>query len=476
MKKTKILIRAGLSPLEYYNVRDICRNNRLGNNVGNLLYAYSLFRHLMVDEKTEIIPDYYRPENNLVKDDEVDRINQEIDYYIIPMADAFRKDFEKHLRNLTVFIRKLHIPAVLVGVGATTRLEGEGRSAVASEEAVTDFLKAVLEHSACLGLRGEYTLHFLKGQGLGGQDAGGFLKDLGLREETDMTPIGCPSVYAFGPWLEVREPDLSSGAKWIFTNNIYASDAVHRFLRDLAKEHDNYLFIPQRLEELEMLYFGKNLDISRFPKNKPAYPVSLSDSFYAGGKAVFPLSVPEWLSIAGQASFSVGPRLHGSIACILAGVPALMIARDQRMREVAAYHRFPCLLQTELAGKMDRKYGIAEEAGLLGAPGENGISDMEMTGAAGMLKEIVCKMDFQAYREAVESNFSHYLNFLEKNGIRHISRDQMAPDQAPLDHLMKKTRHIKSVEPYESISAMEKLHRQIPDPKSLGASLKKRLS
>ena len=519
MKNKKILIRAGLSPLEQYSVRDICRNNRIGSNVGNLLYAFSLFRHLMTDEQTQVVPDYYRPENNLVSEAEIDRINQEMDLYIIPMADAFRKDFEKHLRNLTAFIRKLRIPAVLIGAGATARLEGEGTSAVASREAIQEFLKALLDHSACLGLRGEYTL--------------AFLKDFGLREEADMTPIGCPSVYTFGPQMQMRDMDVSSfgpqmqtrnmdvssfgsqrqiretkvsswtspQAKWIFTNNIYASDTVHRFLRALAQQHENHLFIPQRVEELRMLYFGKDMDISRFPKNREAYPVSLKDPFYAKGKAIFPLTVPDWLSITEQASFAIGPRLHGSIACLLSGVPTIMIARDQRMREVAAYHQFPCLLQTELEGMMHVQQ--AAEIGL--AAGKEQKADVERKADIGraadagevnalhLLEEIVSRMDFHACRTVSASNFAHYLDFLERNSIEHIDAEQMPSGNAPLDQLIKndgmktgrigqmktgwigqmKTGRMSPVESFETISPAQKLLRQIPDARSAGAAVKK---
>lgn len=75
MAARKILIRAGLSPLDHSSVSDIIRNNMIGGNVGNLVYAYSLFRMLMRDEDTVLVPDYYKAESGLFSDRDADRIS-----------------------------------------------------------------------------------------------------------------------------------------------------------------------------------------------------------------------------------------------------------------------------------------------------------------------------------------------------------------------------------------------------------------
>ena len=70
----------------------------------------------MTDENVELVPDRYRPERGLCSDADIDRINQEYDRYIVPMADTFRKSFEENLRIYTQFIRKLTIPVIVIGV------------------------------------------------------------------------------------------------------------------------------------------------------------------------------------------------------------------------------------------------------------------------------------------------------------------------------------------------------------------------
>ncbi len=91
--------------------------NSIGGNVGNLVYAYSVFRTLMTEETT-ITPDYYR-----IHPADAEQINKTYDMYIIPLADAFREDFVPSLRKYTQLIKKLTIPVVVIGVGLRAPFE-----------------------------------------------------------------------------------------------------------------------------------------------------------------------------------------------------------------------------------------------------------------------------------------------------------------------------------------------------------------
>lgn len=45
----KILIRAGVSPLETPDIDDVLQRDLIGTNSGNLIYQYSVFRALMTE-------------------------------------------------------------------------------------------------------------------------------------------------------------------------------------------------------------------------------------------------------------------------------------------------------------------------------------------------------------------------------------------------------------------------------------------
>ncbi len=72
-----ILIRSGISPLDTFDASYMIKHNSIGGNVGNLIYAYSIYRNLMKEE-TNIVPDYYNSNPN-----RADEINEKYDAYVI---------------------------------------------------------------------------------------------------------------------------------------------------------------------------------------------------------------------------------------------------------------------------------------------------------------------------------------------------------------------------------------------------------
>lgn len=52
-------------------------------------------------------------------------------------------------------------------------------------------------------------------------------------------------------------------------------------------------------------------------------------------------SVEDWINGIKNVDMSIGTQFHGNIAAILAGVPALIVTIDDRMRELCAVHHIP---------------------------------------------------------------------------------------------------------------------------------------
>lgn len=412
MGKKKILMRTGLSPFENLSEKAISDENLFGNNVGNLLYAFSLFRWLMTDEDTIVVPDRYRPERGECSEEEIDRINQEYSCYIMPMADTFRISFEKRLREYTRFIEKLKIPVVLVGVGISCALEEGAVPSCVPEEVVHGFMKAVLERSALVGLRGEFTVSLLA--------------KMGYQEGKHITAIGCPSMYTYGDTIgkqeALHEPVLSSEKTLLLSNSIFASDQIHRFIRRMAGEYPNHLYIPQRIEEMRMFYNGKDMDLKILPKDRKEYPVSLSDPIFSSGRACFPMNIQGWLKAARGAGMAVGPRLHGSVAAMLSGVPALMIQKDWRTKEVGQYHHFAMVDPSVLTDET-------------------------------RLPELMAGQDFHGPEKVQKENAAHYLGFLKANEVPTIYENGFHRKKMPFDRKLEKTKADDPILPYTQISA-----------------------
>ena len=191
----RILIRTGMLPLAAYNPMDVIYNNMIGSNIGNMLFPYSISRTLMTEE-VQLFP--FSTEKSYSAA-EIHRINETYDCLILPFANAFRISFIEDLKKVTDVVKKLKIPCIVVGVGAQARI-GKRLENKELAEVVQAFMKAVLEKSAIVGLRGEFTADYLR--------------QLGFREEKDFTVIGCPSMYLYGkdlPRRDVQEltPDSS---------------------------------------------------------------------------------------------------------------------------------------------------------------------------------------------------------------------------------------------------------------------------
>src|SRR5699024_4635929 len=229
-KMKNILIRAGMSPFDNFDAPHIMFNNSIGGNVGNLIYQYSVMRTLMTED-TIITPDYYV--NNPEKADE---INEKYDCYIIPLADAFREQFVPSLRRYTKLIKRLKIPVVVIGVGLRAPFEPKLNEGFSFDKDVMEFVSAVLEKSSMLGLRGEITSKYLS--------------RLGFKEGVDHTVIGCPSMYAFGRELNIRQTNITKESKVSVNSSLLSPKNVLDFITRGMEEFPNHYFIPQWMKEM----------------------------------------------------------------------------------------------------------------------------------------------------------------------------------------------------------------------------------
>lgn len=155
----------------------LSRRAMLEGNCGNLLFINAIFRTFMIDQNTEFYPTYYRA---IFSQKEIDYVNDNFDAFILSMADAFRDDNISYLEGITSFINGLKIPCHVIGVGLRAPYEPNLNEKRACDSAVFNFVKAVLNKSAVVGVRGEVT--------------GAYLSKLGFEEEKDYSVIGCPSI------------------------------------------------------------------------------------------------------------------------------------------------------------------------------------------------------------------------------------------------------------------------------------------
>lgn len=363
----RILIRSGLVPFTKVSYEQMISENILGSNVGNLVYAYSVYKTLMVDENIEFVPTKYKYNYS---QEEIERFNDEYECFVIPLADAIRPDFVKEMKGLTKLVRALRIPCYVIGMGIRAPYEPGEKVSFEFDDVVKDFVKAVLEKSQIVGIRGTITAKYLRG--------------LGFIEEKDFTVIGCPSMYMHGEaGIKIRNVEINPNSFVCYNENTYEQHSVGEFIRDSAKEFKNAYFIPQHVEELKIMYAGVpwNLDIDE------KFPTTVTNKVYTEGNCRFFGNVPSWIEWLRKADFCFGSRLHGNIVSSLAGTPSVFIAIDARSRELAEYHGLTSVSYQEI---------------------DKGIW------------KLIEQADFHSPEKKYKDNFRHYVEFLNKLGVRHI--------------------------------------------------------
>lgn len=379
-----IYVRAGMSPFESFTADKILLDNSIGTNIGNFLYLFGTLRNL-VQEDTVITPSYYRL--NHTKED-IDRINQECDCFLIPLADAFRPDFQNELRFLTRLVEQLKIPCVVTGVGLCAPYHANKDQSYPFDEDAKAFVKAVLNKSAKIGVRGEIT--------------SAYLSHLGFREGIDHTPIGCPSLYMKGPKLQIREANITPDSFVCYNTTLTTPDNVHEFVhRSLTQFHDVH-FVPQVRHELKLMYLGAPYVCDA----NPLYPTRITDEVYSGNQSRFFLNVPTWIEYMKGADFCFGTRLHGNVSAMLAGTPSILLAKDARVRELAEYHDMTRIPTEEIDEKTD-------------------------------IWDLIAKVDFHQAEKCHYANYTHFIDFLEENHLSPHRQDPAHMEELPFEKRMK---------------------------------------
>lgn len=392
-----------MSPLDVFTAPHIINKNSIGGNVGNLIYAYGVYRTLLTED-TVIDADYYSRDSK-----KANQINENYDCYIIPLADAFRESFVNELREYTRLIKKLKIPVIVVGVGLRAPFEPKLNEGFSFDEDVKNFVDAVLEKSNMIGVRGQITADYLT--------------KLGYKAERDLTVIGCPSMYTFGRQLNIRDLNLDANSRVCVNSSRLSPDNVLDFIDRSKNEFSNYVFIPQWMKELELTYSG--ISELKYVSN---YPSNRNHEIYKNNNVRFFLNAPSWLKFMKESDFSFGARLHGNVTATIAGTPSLIIPKDARMRELADYHKLTSVWWNDI----DENTNI---------------------------QSIIEKSDFNSPETVQEKNFDHFIDFLDKNDLKHIYKNNLDLNDAPLDRMAQPLAQIDPVQSITSCNIDEALER-----------------
>jgi hypothetical protein len=334
---SKLLLRAGRSPFEVLDAAsaiDFYPGGAFAGNIGNMVFSDAVHRILSTPD-ADIVANTYLAERKGVTQAYIDRVNAEFDKFVVPLANAFRPSFAHTLERLTRTISGLRIPVIVLGVGVggeVASLSDDRKDAPEElKRIVQRFMNAVLDRSARVGVRGENTRQFLR--------------SLGYHDE-HVQVIGCPSLFRYGPDLRIDKDGnpLTIDDK-IAINLTPSVEQMAECSRRHAGLYPQSIYIPQELAALRVLFRGID------PKHPDAkIAMHMGQVFHAQNRVISFIDSRSWIDFMRTVRFSFGTRIHGNIAALIAGTPAVVVVHDARTQELVDYHQIPSRPASKAAG------------------------------------------------------------------------------------------------------------------------------
>lgn len=357
------LDRQVLQPTDYFEFEESWKKQH-GGNAGNKLFISAVEQYLT---KIDIEYQYY------TGDESIEEINDVFHMIVLPLANIFNinRGVIEQLNYYTALIEQFKIPVYILGCGIQCNSYDEINELVRIlKRPVEGFLRAIYKSGGELALRGYATKEFL---------------DKILPNTSVVT--GCPSMYQCGDKLKITNekvkedifyPAINGNLKYL--KKIGLLSAFDKYKNSIYMDQDEFS---------EWLYFRKiNESIFKLIRTKTFCSVKLLSQ----NRVKLIYDVPVWIAYMKKENFnfSCGTRIHGNIAATLAGIPAEVICKDARTRELAEFFELPHRMKIN--------------------KGES-------------LYEMYLETDYSKFNESFKYKFENFEHFLVSHGISYDIND-----------------------------------------------------
>jgi len=292
----------------------------------------------------------------------ISELNRQYDVCFIALATHIHA-----YRDISYYvdvIEKLDMKVVAFSLGVEDYIGGMGED-YSLHPSVIRFLEVVSSKSKLIGVRGHYTASLLYRAGF-----------------SNVLAIGCPTVYSNQkPSLKINKKPEFESALCVYQSSM--AEHLPHLLKGpviLGQDFQDQVTFTNELDDDKTLKSAWDSYYDRVDPNR-AVRHCIEE------RGTFPDTFETWDSIIGQHDFVYGPRLHANVAALLKGIPAVMFARDLRVREIAEFYDLPYITYDE-AKKLS-------------------------------VQEIYQKVDFERFSETYEMRYQNFLYFLRQNEVEH---------------------------------------------------------
>lgn len=313
------------TPTDYPHMAETFRRkNGSCPNLGNRLWFQGLISEITCEENTLT---YFR------EDMTKDYINETFDMIIAPMANVFHTAFGDLLLRLAERFRGIRIPMYVIACGVQAdSFDALDELCASIDVPARAFMESVYNTGGEFALRGYFSKEFF--------DRMGF---------SSAVVTGCPSLYQLGRNLRIPTEKVPQ------ENFRPLINGELNDYRHLIGQYPNAEFFDQErffhvLHDPEWDFNLRTLVHSFGFENT---------KWLLEGKIKMIPNMNDWRNYLREEGFrfSVGSRIHGSIMPLLAGIPALMMPKDSRTREMAEFFEIPTLTQ-ESMNKAESLYSL----------------------------------------------------------------------------------------------------------------------
>jgi hypothetical protein len=323
--------------------KDLIEQVRKIANTGNYLIGEGAAHSLRQHDVTYV--PFWHLVNNRDSGEVYESINGAFDFCVFASANLLRPGYSAEL-EAEVF-EKLKMPVLVMGIGIQ-RKEGLRENLPAGTLKFLDVLK---RKESFFLTRGYYTAEFLREQGMK------FVK-----------PTGCPSLY-FAPaemkrsLAALANPELVEAQKIAFGGYLGSVADTIVDAHALLKPESIASYVVQD----EVVAYNLSLPVD---DDEPVYDRASgritgttaykhSEKWQRQHELLVFFDTHQWRGWVSSRDLCFGRRFHGCIIGMQAGVPSLMIAVDDRMREMLEFAGFPYIEAGVWNRETDKKAHLA---------------------------------------------------------------------------------------------------------------------
>lgn len=274
-------------------------------------------------------------------------LEENFDVLVLGTAYELRPGVE--YSQIVQVLEALHIPIVVFGLS----VEDLDLRASDMHESVMAFARLLNDRAALFGVRAESTNTWLERNGM-----------------SNGVPLGCPSVHLFPKSLmDMRAPSRAAG-EMLFATGGYLLRNQQRtsMLTQLFADNRTSYIVQDEVFELS----DDELDKIPFHAARGEFDApAMANAVRKATGIDLPFSryfmfddMNAWRQCLSWHDVYIGDRFHGAITAMQAGIPAVIISKDVRSKELAAFYDLPSLsLELALELGLERIVGefLAED-------------------------------------------------------------------------------------------------------------------